>query len=85
MLRLRVSLSAAHSMRQVEELAEAVNRCGFRLQRLPFLEQQQRQRLLTSGPGSVASVGGLTAGQAGPGLTGTGPVVQSWQPPPSRL
>ncbi len=41
--RLRVSLSAAHSVRDVDALARAVQGCGCTpLQRLPFLEVQER-------------------------------------------
>ncbi|GAX79251.1 hypothetical protein CEUSTIGMA_g6691.t1 [Chlamydomonas eustigma] len=38
--RLRVSLSAAHSMKDVEGLAEAVKQCGFQPVRMEFLEKQ---------------------------------------------
>ena len=42
--RLRVSLSAAHSMRDLDELADAIKRCSCRLQRLPALDREMLDR-----------------------------------------
>eukprot|EP00798_Chlamydomonas_sp_ICE-L_P009702 gene9702-7569_t len=40
--RLRISLSAAHTQQDVEDLAQAVLRCNVPLLKLDYLEQQQR-------------------------------------------